>query len=520
MKQSMRSITSVLLALAMLATLLSTAAFAATPLGTAVPEQKVVTLHYDVDGNDVEGKILYSDSYFNRSGYEYRQALTDASLGMAWASGSSADAVKAHDFAAEPNNWKEFAESCGFTNIDHNKWLGALPEANSMGVQTASKTVKDKNGEATLIAVGCRGFGYRAEWGGNFNIGPEGEHRGFAIGRDETLQHLKEYIEKYHITGRIKVWLSGYSRGGSVSNMAAGALDDGYDLGPNVTLSRDDIYAYPFEAPKGVMKENAMDKKYDNIHNIINSADLVPTVAFAQWGFCRYGIDHIVPARSSAEYKDYHDNMAAMLSTVPYEEGAKGKYGPDTFQAYGIDRKDIEARNFSKIVKNDTTIEQFLYNVSEALTTVFTTSRQDYYENLEQGFVEALVLYGRTDDYEIKDALNLFTQKLQSHGPQLFQYLILDSDKATDLILDDATAAFRETNMTGMTTAQLKKLLSEVVPRLAKMAAVYPGTTLTLLMNINMVAMDHYSAPVWSWISTLPVDYLATHTAYSWQDAK
>lgn len=65
---------------------------------------------------------------------------------------------------------------------------------------------------------------------------------------------MKDYIEEKNITGDIKLWITGYSRGAAVANLVAGELDKGlHSLGEAVTLHPSNIYAYCFEPPAGVL---------------------------------------------------------------------------------------------------------------------------------------------------------------------------------------------------------------------------------------------------------------------------
>ena len=81
-------------------------------------------------------------------------------------------------------------------------------ETDSIGINCASKTIRDNGGQYTLIAVGVRGNNYHAEWGGNARLGASGEHAGFAMGRDQVLDYLRAYIAETGITGRVKLWIS------------------------------------------------------------------------------------------------------------------------------------------------------------------------------------------------------------------------------------------------------------------------------------------------------------------------
>lgn len=205
------------------------------------------------------------------------------SLGLAFAAFSSKDSQYSDNYATGNRNFVSMAEQCGFENIQSNKWMFQPAETDSIGINCASKTIRDNGGSYTLIAVGVRGNNYHAEWGGNARLDATGEHKGFALGRDQALDYLRSYIADTGISGRVKIWIAGYSRGAAVSNMVGGALDNGYSLGEGVSLSPHDLYCYCYETPMGTTKNQVQGRLYDNIQNLVNANDLVTYVAFDNW---------------------------------------------------------------------------------------------------------------------------------------------------------------------------------------------------------------------------------------------
>ena len=111
-------------------------------------------------------------------------------------------------------------------------------------------------------------------------------HEGWYNAANKTIDYINEYISANRITGKIKVWIAGFSRGGATANLAAGLLDnkilnDEEIFSNDVTLTRDDLYAYTFEAPQGANYNSETVEKpgselYNNIYNVVNPNDLVP----------------------------------------------------------------------------------------------------------------------------------------------------------------------------------------------------------------------------------------------------
>ena len=275
---------------------------------------------------------------------------------------------------------------------------------------------------AALIAVGVRGNNYHAEWGGNARLDAAGEHKGFALGRDQVLDYLRGYIADTGISGRVKIWIAGYSRGAAVSNMVGGALDNGYSLGEGVSLSPHDLYCYCYEPPMGAMKEQVQGRVYDNIQNLVNENDLVTYVAFDNWDFARYGVDRVVPTKGDDNYLTYKAAMLREFVKIPNNGGI---YWPDYFQAWGIDPKDITSGDLGKIFKVNMTQKEFYADLCEAITTCLASSREDYAENMQDFLVALLADIFGAADKDTSGVAEDFAKKVQDNWKKLFYSLTI-----------------------------------------------------------------------------------------------
>lgn len=250
------------------------------------------------------------------------------------------------------------------------------------------------------MALGIRGGGYGQEWASNFTIGNEGQHDGFATAKSNVLDFLKKYISDNNITGNLKLWVVGFSRAGATANMVAGALNDGYNLSENTTLTPNNIYAYTFEAPQGATSSQ-VNGDYSNIHNRINVNDIVPLVAPSNWGFARYNSDRWFPSA-------YDSNFSSKLTTMkgfynPFKENAIEKNSYQTEEElnkveYRIKehatRTDIKIDMSKFLPGGDPLISFNEYNVPtrEVLTDAITFltdgvigDREAYYTSLQAG---------------------------------------------------------------------------------------------------------------------------------------
>lgn len=511
-----KRIISLLLCLVLIVSLVPAAAAADTG-GTRTVAVRYASGHGEND-HDYEATFTYSDELFTKSGYTYRQDLAEMSLGLAFAAFSSKDSQYSDNYATGNRNFVSMAKQCGFENIQSNKWMFQPAETDSIGINCASKTIRDNGGSYTLIAVGVRGNNYHAEWGGNVRLDATGEHKGFALGRDQVLDYLRGYIADTGISGRVKIWIAGYSRSAAVANMVSGALDNGYSLGEGVSLSPHDLYCYCYEPPMGTTKNQVQGRLYDNIQNIVNANDVVTYVPFDSWDFARYGVDHVVPTKGDDNYLNYKAKMLREFYQIPNNGG--NIYWPDHFQAWGIDPKDITSGDLGKIFKVNMTQKEFYADLSEAITTCLVSSRADYAENM-QDFLIALLgdIFGKADRDTSAVAMT-FAKKLQDNWQKIFYSLtipgMIKNGTAVRLITGYLVEALQENGIVTYDLEGIEAAVAMLVPRLSKMALKYPGTTMTLLANLIVIMSAHFGESCLAWMRSLPDDYMTSKQTVSY----
>ncbi len=272
-------------------------------------------IHYEVIRGKLDNVIgvnytfTYSDKYFDESAYTYNHDLAIMSNCLA------ITVMVEPEKNALPVTAEKFFEKIEFTNYKQYGY-GVTPQINSIACVIASKNFDDEN--ETLIAIGIRGGGYDAEWGGNFNVGTDEEHRGFRLAKEGVLNYLSSYIaaHKADFNDNIKFWISGYSRAAATSNLVAATLDEGasaYSEISALNYEPEDVYAYTFETPIPTRDPNTKNSLYKNIYNIINRIDYVPKVAPEAWDYSRYGVDCFLP--SAETYGNYGDLLGKMKTT-------------------------------------------------------------------------------------------------------------------------------------------------------------------------------------------------------------
>ena len=188
----------------------------------------------------VESKIYYNDNFFSSPASNYNEELSTASICLALSGFSQASSG---NYINSPINAQDLFNKLGFSNFKSNNDGISKPNAHSFGVYMASKVIDDY----TLIGVTVRGAGYLSEWASNVRLGENPKYAdGFYEASSIYLDSLKTYITENNISGKIKIWTAGYSRGGAGVNLSIGRIDlslvDGTNiLGDNLFFNKDVI---------------------------------------------------------------------------------------------------------------------------------------------------------------------------------------------------------------------------------------------------------------------------------------
>ncbi len=271
-------------------------------LGLAVAEpaiKKDVEVHFfDMKkGEFFDWSFPFDETLFFSPSSEYNHTLAQMSIGLAIAS------FRAKSDRPEETITRYFQET-GFEQIELMQY-DTVPSLETIGTAIGNKKLADGT---TLIAIGVSGGNYGDEWLSNLSIGIKKEHIGFEKATQEALKRFDEYIEKHQISGKIKVWISGYSRAAAVSNLVAATLLE------RGNLIADDIFAYTFATPYTTKEPDL----YPQIFNIVGMFDPVASVPFWEWGFHRKGQTLTLPsqeidsdylpklARAAAVYEKIH----------------------------------------------------------------------------------------------------------------------------------------------------------------------------------------------------------------------
>lgn len=234
----------------------------------------------------------------------------------------------------------------------------------SVGYYIAHKTINDYE----MLAISIRGFNYGKEWANNFKIGAEGNHAGFELRTNEIFDVLKPIIKSYD-GKNLKLWAAGYSRGGAIANVLASKLLTSEEI----SVSKDNLYVYTFEAPACLSEANAV--AYENVFNFVNPIDLVANVPPVAYGLKRCGIDKVIDYSNVDKKLKAFDSGAVLPAFTPRTPSFDG---------------DASYNNEQELL--DFIINTLLKDTNDPVTTLHT--REKFAENYQEaiGYVVALFI--------------------------------------------------------------------------------------------------------------------------------
>lgn len=327
-------------------------------------EVKKTSFHYiPMDRGDLPyytADLYYSQGYFAHPSTQYDPHLATASLSMAMSSIVGIGKIDEEWYYNQSQHIEYFFNQLEFNTFKVNEDYRQSATLYTIGLAVAKKEYEDY----TVVAVVPRSGGYYREWASNMHLGDGSKsdymHEGWYNAANKLINFVTSYVEENQVKGRVKLWMAGFSRGGATTNIAAGLLDNRLDKGEKIFYdgaytSREDIYAYTFEAPQGANVNSKTVKKpndplYDNIFNIINPLDIVPKVAMKEYGFTRFGINKYITNKfyQPDEYEK-NRNTFSKLHDI-FNQNKKVVVHPDDFKVVGFSLGDIGLKLINLII--------------------------------------------------------------------------------------------------------------------------------------------------------------------------
>ncbi len=284
----------------------------------------------DVSQIDINKKSIYyrseklnlsnlNDPLFTHSEYQYKHSLASASLNLAVSAFSDSSGDKdwgENSDVGRDRNVKKLLAELGFSDIHSFGYNVSLNDTSSKAAFAIG--FKPFSSNTVIAAVAVRGGGYGLEWADNFNIGSSDNthHKGFYTSAVRIKNTLDDILPEHILGKELKLWITGFSRGGAIANILAAMYDRDKKDFPC------EIYAYTFAAPKTVTKEshNPHSKQYDNIINILSPNDPIYNIPPKEWDFVRYGRTAALPDFSSSKNTALSANVSRTYSELTGEK--------------------------------------------------------------------------------------------------------------------------------------------------------------------------------------------------------
>ena len=490
------------------------------------------------EGIDNQDAIYYTDSYFEVPSTTYQPKLATASCCLAFAGfGSNAMyRTTPPSYSQSPVNLLSLMKSLSFTNIEIADYYTQTPRADSIAYGFGYKliTIKDETGADTtipLVVVGIRGANYRSEWVSNTTVGINGNHSGFESASMQVLTALKAYIQEHEdLNGQdIKLWISGFSRAGAVSNVSGGFINDAIFQGNthsllSANISQDDLYIYTFEAPPPTIESDAHSDKYRNIFNVVNPNDLVPLLSIspdAEATFVRYGIDKkLISSTTSNKFTEIEEQVKAIYNKI-----YNTTYIQDKFRYSALNLPPL-INSLFKIETHDTQSE-FLQHFSHKLSENLIGKRGIYIDNYQKAMQILLSFYYSDSKYTQSAQYNLFldylknnsgayfletvsviTTKTVDHWPDTlaksFHNLLKDAQTHSNLTLSQNHDQFE--NLENSFKIVVNNLLHDQENLLELLNTLFEGITFS--SNIQGIIQAHTPGLCISWLKIMDENYV------------
>lgn len=349
-------------------------------------------------GQDVSYDIPFDEKAFQQAGQVYQHELAQSSLGMAL----SAFREKDGTLQERGRNIRSYLTQLQFEHVSLHQF-DIPPSVQTIASAVAMKRVQADGEDTVLLAVAVSGGGYADEWKSNFTIGTAMHHEGFDSAARQVFSHVRRYISEQGITGRVKVWISGYSRAAATANRTAAMLME------QGIIKQEDMYAYTFATPNVTRQENA--ENYPSIFNIVGAFDPVPMVPFGDWGYRRYGKTYYLP---SPEINSDYARRAAPVNTV-----YRRMMGRDYWQNITSNRTLFNA--LTTLAGTVSTNEEYAENYQQLLIGLW--DKKDSPWGMLQGTVSALWQNSGLRKQMNDMADNVFTIFANAVGENLYQSL-------------------------------------------------------------------------------------------------
>ena len=354
---------------------------------------------------------FYKEEYFKADAKVFNKDLALLSCGKSM-------------MAASEDDIKSFYSQAEFDNVETH--FVSVKTENT--VSYAFAHIKIENFD--LVSLVVSGHNYGLEWANNALVGLTGDHEGFSLRANDIYNSLKTYLASYE---NYKLWISGYSRGGAISNVLSHYILSREEI----SITKENMFVYTFECPKGLLEENA--PKYENVFNVLYSGDFVTYVSPSEFGFARCGIDVDLYTSSN----DLDDKLYAFDRDIDMP-----KFKP--YKDFNDDSKTVQTEQEGV----QSLLTYALRDGTDGDLAIYFHTREDYVNKVQHAFETALsIFFGLPtdviDQIITQGKAQIFTI-LQS-AQAMCDFLIPFLDQAgyvydKDVLLQDCTVIYKLAN--------------------------------------------------------------------------
>jgi len=349
-----------------------------------------------------KARFFWDDDYFSRPGFVYHPSLATMSMALSM----SAFVESSNDLSTPTQNDVSLLNQIGFYHIETYHSLD-----NAINILTAHRDIAVNDKHYTLLMVNIQSEIHGPVISADFSPSQTRYHEEFRQVAEAGLSFLVAYINRNQHCFRedIKIWITGFSRGGAVANLMAAWILMAEEIA-GVPVNNRHIYAYTFNAPRVVQTNNIyrLNEGYNfSIHNVLIPADLVTWVASPALGFVRYGADRILPERGLISGPFAFDNMmeffialdtARVRDALIYENG-RLKHRMELFRTVSLGPN--AARRYTQ-----QPIPIFMYELTNHLAAIAA--------NRNQYVAEWSLIYAILDTASRYDHDSYLTTKIES----------------------------------------------------------------------------------------------------------
>ena len=269
-----------------------------TPAVTASLSAPSYTIEYmpsEQWGNSTQ--IRWGPELFAQSSdvFNYDLALVSAALSAAaYGNGTGNYIVNAYEtlgfskmaisLYGYPDN-KELNNLSQLKGFDDSSLAFSIASKSLEGVELVVITLRGTKTDPGTAARNLDIDAFR-DWGTNLHFAPVNflgvkAHAGFNDFCNDVLRGWNDHMERHPSLEdkKVKILITGHSLGGAAANML-GAF---FNSPENMWANEEDIYVYTLAAPKTYEGKSPTTTSCNNIFNIINKKDQVPTLLGGKW---------------------------------------------------------------------------------------------------------------------------------------------------------------------------------------------------------------------------------------------